>query len=177
MAMQVKNELRVMYPNAAGIDIGARSHYAAVPPHRTDQPVREFGTCTQDLIALADWLIECGVDQVAMESTGVYWIPVYELLQSRGLKVLLVNARHVKSVSGRKSDVIDCQWLQQLMSYGLLAGAYRPEEQICALRAISRHRDTLICEQARQVQRMQKALTQMNVQLTNVISDIAAPRV
>lgn len=173
MAMKVRNELKVMYPNAAGIDIGSRSHYAAVPPHSTDQPVREFGACTQDLIALADWLIQCGVEHVAMESTGVYWIPVYELLESRGLKVLLVNARHVKSVSGRKSDVIDCQWLQQLMSYGLLAAAHRPEEQICALRAISRQRDTLVREQARQVQRMQKALTQMNVQLTNMISDIA----
>lgn len=174
MAMRTRpSELKVMYPNAAGIDIGSGSHYVAVPAHSTDEPVREFGVCTSDLIELADWLKQCGVDQVAMESTGVYWIPVYELLESKGFKVLLVNARHVKSVSGRKSDVIDCQWLQQLMSYGLLSGAYRPEEQICALRAISRQRDTLIREQARQVQRMQKALTQMNVQLMSVLSDIA----
>lgn len=172
MAMKVRNELKVMYPNAAGIDIGSASHFVAVPAHSTDEPVREFGVCTEDLLALAHWLKRCGVDEVAMESTGVYWIPLYELLESQGFKVLLVNARHVKSVSGRKSDVIDCQWLQQLMSYGLLAGAYRPEEQICALRAISRQRDKLIGEQSRQVQRMQKALTQMNVQLMSVISDI-----
>lgn len=173
MAMKVKQRaLQVLFPNAAGIDIGSTSHYVAVPSERCEQPVREFGSCTPDLIALAQWLSECGVDTVAMESTGVYWIALYELLESRGFTVFLVNARHVKNVSGRKSDVIDCQWLQQLLSFGLLAGAFRPEQTVCALRAVSRQRDTLINEQARHVQRLQKILTQMNIQLTNVISDI-----
>jgi hypothetical protein len=111
--------LSLTHPNAAGIDIGSASHYVAVPPDRDDEPVREFPSFTADLQHLADWLDGCGVDTVAMESTGVYWIPLYELLDARGFTVLLVNARHVKNVSGRKSDVLDCQWLQQLMSYGL----------------------------------------------------------
>lgn len=167
-----KRELTVMHPNAAGIDIGSASHYVAVAPDQSAEPVKEFGCFTEDLEAMADWLIACGVDVVAMESTGVYWIAPYEILESRGLTVYLVNARHVRHVSGRKSDVLDCQWLQQLMSFGLLSGAFRPAGEICALRAISRQRDTLLREQARQIQRMQKALTQMNVQLTNVITDI-----
>src|SRR6202795_2424392 len=136
--------LTITHPNAAGIDIGSGSHFVAVPPDRDDEPVREFSSFTVDLNALADWLKTCGVDTVAMESTGVYWIPVFELLESRGFTVFLVNARHVKNVSGRKSDVLDCQWLQQLMSFGLLAGAFRPNEGICALRALSRLRDMLI---------------------------------
>lgn len=175
MAMKTKEpqqELTVMYPNAAGIDIGSASHYVAVPRSATEEPVREFHSHTEDLNAVCDWLTACHVDVVAMESTGVYWIPVYDLLVSRGFKVHLVNARHVKNVSGRKSDVIDCQWLQQLMSFGLLMGAFRPEDEVCALRAVSRQRDSLIREQAQQVQRLQKTLTQMNIQLTNVISDI-----
>jgi hypothetical protein len=121
---------------------------------------------------LADWLDACGVDTVAMESTGVYWIPLFELLESRGFTVLLVNARHVKNVSGRKSDVLDCQWLQQLMTYGLLRGAFRPSDEVCALRSLWRQRGILLKTQGRHVQHMQKALTQMNIQLTNVISDI-----
>jgi len=121
---------------------------------------------------LADWLSACRVDTVAIESTGVYWIPLFELLDSRGFKVLLVNARHVKNVSGRKSDVLDCQWLQQLMTYGLLSGSFRPEDQICVLRSLWRQRDMLLKNQARSVQHMQKALTQMNIQLANVISDV-----
>ena len=116
--------LTITHPNAAGIDIGSASHFVAVPPDRDDEPVREFPSFTDDLNALADWLDACGVDTVAMESTGVYWIPLFELLESRGFTVLLVNARHVKNVSGRKSDVLDCQWLQQLMTYGLLRGAF-----------------------------------------------------
>ena len=164
--------LTITHPNAAGIDIGSASHFVAVPPDRDDQPVREFPSFTVDLNALADWLKACAVDTVAMESTGVYWIPVFELLTSRGFTVLLVNARHVKNVSGRKSDVLDCQWLQQLMTYGLLSGAFRPAEQICVLRALWRQRGTLLKGQAREVQHMQKALTQMNVQLANVIADI-----
>lgn len=165
--------LELTHPNAAGIDIGSASHYVAVPPDRDDEPVREFASFTVDLHRLADWLRECGVDTVAMESTGVYWIPLFELLDARGFTVLLVNARHVKNVSGRKSDVLDCQWLQQLMSYGLLRGAFRPDDQVCVLRALARQRATLLKTQARTVQHMQKALVQMNIQLANVIADVA----
>ena len=164
--------LTITHPNAAGIDIGSASHFVAVPPDRDDQAVREFSSFTVDLNALADWLDACGVDTVAMESTGVYWIPLFELLESRGFTVLLVNARHVKNVSGRKSDVLDCQWLQQLMTYGLLSGAFRPAEQICVLRCLYRQREMLLKSQARHVQHMQKALTQMNIQLANVLADI-----
>ena len=164
--------LTITHPNAAGIDIGSASHYVGVPPDRCDAPVREFASFTADLNALADWLAACGVDTVAMESTGVYWIPLFELLESRGFTVLLVNARHVKNVSGRKSDVLDCQWLQQLMTYGLLSGAFRPAEQVCVLRALWRQRGMLLRSQGRHVQHMQKALTQMNLQLTNVLADI-----
>ena len=164
--------LSITHPNAAGIDIGSASHFVAVPPDRDDEPVREFSSFTADLNALADWLTACGVDTVAMESTGVYWIPLFELLESRGLHVLLVNARHVKNVSGRKSDVLDCQWLQQLMTYGLLSGAFRPADAVCVLRSLSRQRAMLLKSQGRHVQHMQKALTQMNIQLTNVIADV-----
>lgn len=164
--------LSIAHPNAAGIDIGSASHYVAVPPDRDDHPVREFLSFTQDLHALADWLAECKVDTVAMESTGVYWIPLFEILDKRGFKVLLVNARHVKNVSGRKSDVLDCQWLQQLMSYGLLAGAFRPDDPVCVLRSLWRQRAILLRDQGRKVQHIQKALTQMNIQLANVISDV-----
>ena len=164
--------LTITHPNAAGIDIGSASHFVAVPPDRDDEPVREFPSFTVDLNALVDWLDACRVDTVAMESTGVYWIPLFELLESRGFKVLLVNARHVKNVSGRKSDVLDCQWLQQLMTYGLLSGAFRPSEQVCVLRALWRQRGMLLRSQGRHVQHMQKALTQMNVQLANVITDV-----
>ena len=164
--------LTLTHPNAAGIDIGSASHYVAVPPDRDDEPVREFASFTTDLEHLADWLKACGVDTVAMESTGVYWIPLFELLDARGFTVLLVNARHVKNVSGRKSDVLDCQWLQQLMTYGLLQGAFRPADGVCALRSLSRQREMLLRSQGRHVQHMQKALTQMNIQLANVISDV-----
>jgi transposase len=164
--------LQIAHPNAAGIDIGSASHFVAVRGDADDTPVREFLSFTEDIEALAQWLTECGVDVVAMESTGVYWIPLYELLESRGFTVHLVNARHVKNVSGRKSDVLDCQWLQQLMSYGLLSGAFRPQEEICVLRAVSRQRDMLVQYQTKHIQHMHKALTQMNVQLDNVISDI-----
>lgn len=166
------SKLTLTHADAAGIDIGSASHFVAVPPERDDQPVREFRSFTADLHQLADWLSQCDVTHVAMESTGVYWIPLYELLEARGFTVYLVNARHVKNVSGRKSDVLDCQWLQQLMSYGLLAGAFRPNESICQLRAYSRQRDALIQSQSRHVQHIQKALAQMNVQLANVISDV-----
>ena len=164
--------LTITHPNAAAVDIGSASHFVAVPPDRDDQPVREFPSFTVDLNALADWLKACGVDTVAMESTGVYWIPLFELLESRGFTVLLVNARHVKNVSGRKSDVLDCQWLQQLMTYGLLSGAFRPADEVCVLRSLWRQRGALLKNQAQHVQHIQKALTLMNVQLANVISDV-----
>jgi transposase len=167
-----KRGLRLTHPNAAGIDVGSESHFVAVPPDRDDEPVREFRSFTEDLHRIAQWLSSCGVDTVAMESTGVYWIPLYELLESKGFTVYLVNARHVKNVSGRKSDVLDCQWLQQLMSYGLLSGAFRPADEICALRAVSRQREMLLKYQSQHVQHMQKALAQMNIQLANVISDV-----
>jgi len=161
-----------VFPNAAGIDIGASSHWVAVPAHASDTPVREVGTMTADLQALADWLLACGVDVVALESTGVYWIPVYEVLESRGLQVWLVDARQVKYVPGRKSDVQDCQWLQKLMSHGLLRAAFRPSAEVCTIRAVARQREVLLTQQASWVQRMQKALVQMNIQLTEVISDV-----
>ena len=167
-----QSAISLTHPNAAGIDIGSAAHFVAVPPDRDDEPVREFASFTTDLHRLADWLDACNVDTVAMESTGVYWIPLYDLLESRGFTVLLVNARHVKNVSGRKSDVLDCQWLQQLMSFGLLHGAFRPAEQVCVLRSLSRQRTMLLRSQGRFVQHMQKALTQMNIQLANVISDV-----
>jgi len=157
---------------AAGIDIGSRSHFVAVPEGADEQTVREFSTFTGDLERLADWLIACNVTTVAMESTGIYWIPVFEILESRGLEVKLVNARHVKNVPGRKSDVLDCQWLQQLHTYGLLRGAFRPDEQVCTLRAYVRQRATLVRSAASYIQRMQKALAQMNLQLHNVVADI-----
>jgi transposase len=172
MAARTRHVFELKHPNAAGIDIGSASHFVAVPPDRDDSPVREFKSFTEDLVALADWLSTCGVDSIAMESTGIYWIPLYELLVSRGFTVFLVNARHVKNVAGRKSDVLDCQWLQQLMSFGLLAGAFRPDDDICVLRSLSRLREMLIEGQATHIQHQQKALAQMNVQLTNVISDI-----
>jgi len=164
--------LKVIHPNAAGLDIGSEEIWAAVAPERTAEPVRKFGTFTPDLQALADWLIACGVDTVALESTGVYWIPVYEILEARGLKVYVVNARHVKNVPGRKSDIQDCQWLQGLHSVGLLRGSFRPAGEIVALRAYLRQRATLIEYRAAHIQHMQKALQQMNVQLTQVVSDI-----
>jgi len=169
---QPRAVLSITHPNAAGIDIGSAAHFVAVPPDRDDEPVRQFASFTVDLNGIADWLQACGVDTVAMESTGVYWIPLFELLESRGFTVLLVNARHVKNVSGRKSDVLDCQWLQQLMTYGLLGGAFRPTEQVCVLRSLWRQRGMLLRSQAKGVQHMQKALTQMNIQLANVISDV-----
>lgn len=170
--MAKRSRFEVAFPNAAGIDVGGSMHFVAIPPDRDGDLVRKFGVCTDELHRMAEWLIGSGVDCVAMESTGVYWIPVFEVLERRGLRVLLVDARHVKNVPGRKSDVVDCQWLQQLMSFGLLRGAFRPEDRVCALRALSRHRDTLIVEQSRQVQRMHKALVQMNVQLSEVLSDV-----
>jgi transposase len=157
---------------AAGIDIGSESHYVAVPEGLADEPVRCLSCTTGDLEKLADWLVQIGIQSVAMESTGIYWIALFEILEERGLEVLLVNARHVKNVSGRKSDVLDCQWLQQLHTYGLLAGAFRPPEQVTALRAYMRQRGTLVRYAGSHIQHMQKALRQMNLLLDNVVTDI-----
>ncbi|MGB7791667.1 MAG: IS110 family transposase [Terrimicrobiaceae bacterium] len=159
-------------PDAAGIDIGATEIYVAVPEERDNRPVRKFATFTEDLHALADWLIACAIKTVAIESTGVYWIALFQILECRGLEVCLVNARHVKGVPGRKTDIQDCQWLQYLHTVGLLRGSFRPAEAVCAVRSILRHRDTLLQSASSQVLLMQKALTQMNLQLHNVISDI-----
>ncbi len=158
--------------NAAAIDIGATSHFVAVPEGRDTVSVREFATFTADLHQLADWLTSCGIDTVVMESTGVYWIPVFELLEQRGFEVLLVDARKVKNVSGRKSDVLDCQWLQQLHTYGLLQGAFRPADEIVVLRSYLRQRTMLIRGGATHIQHMQKALQQMNLLLHHVVADI-----
>src|ERR1700719_508302 len=159
-------------PDAAGIDCGQNSHFAAVPPDRDAEPVREFRTFTAGLHELADWLAQCRVKTVAMESTGVYWIPLFEILEQRGFEVLLVNARHVHNVRGRKSDVSDCEWLRELHSVGLLRASFRPAAAIVALRSYLRERATLVKEAATRVQRMQKALTQMNLQLHTVITDV-----
>jgi len=159
--------------NAAGLDIGAEEIYACVPEGRdAEASVRVFGTYTPDLQALADWLVACAIDTVALESTGVYWIPIFEILEARGLQVYLVNARQSKNVTGRKTDVLDCQWLQQLHTYGLLRNSFRPEADLCALRAYLRHRSNLVRYRSAHIQHMQKALQQMNVQLTQAVRDI-----
>ena len=172
MAGKKAAPLEVVHPDCAGIDVGKRKHYVAVDPSRFEDPVRNFGTFTGDLEAMAEWLGACGVRQVAMESTGVYWIPVFEVLDRAGFEVHLVNPRATKQVSGRKSDVLDCQWIRQLMSYGLLRGAFRAPDALCPMRSYVRQRGQLIRDRSRSVQHMQKALTQMNVQLDNVLSDI-----
>jgi transposase len=158
--------------HAAGIDVGATSHFVAVPPDRDAEPVREFATFTGDLYRLADWLRACGVETVALESTGVYWIPVFQVLEERGFAVRLVDARQLKRVPGRKSDVVDCQWLQQLHSFGLLAGAFRPDDQVCVLRSYMRQRAMLVAYAGQHVQHLQKALVQMNLQLGVVLDDV-----
>jgi transposase len=174
MTTTPSNPLELLNPNAAGIDIGAAQHYVAVPAGRDGdgQDVRCFNAFTADLHALARWLKACGIDTVAMESTGVYWIPLFELLEAQGLQVHLVNPRSVKNAPGRKSDVLDCQWIQQLHTYGLLSGAFRPEEQICILRSYVRQRAMLISSAATHIQHMQKALDQMNIKLHQVVEDI-----
>ena len=159
-------------PQAAAIDVGATSHGVAVPPESCAESVREFGVFTADLYAIAAWLQQCGVKRVALESTGVYGIPLFEVLEERGLEVRLVDARKVKNVSGRKSELLDCQWLRQLHRYGLLAGAFRPAHEILPLRAYLRQRQMLVQYAAKHIQHMQKALQQMNGRLDNVVTDI-----
>lgn len=166
------DSLKHLNLNAAGLDIGAAEIWACVPEDRDEMWVRAYPTFTPDLHALADWLAECGIETVAMESTGVYWIPVYEILEERGFEVYLVNARHLKNVPTKKTDVLDCQWIQQLHTYGLLTASFRPAAEMVALRAYIRHRDNLIRYRSGHIQHMHKALQLMNIQLTNVISDI-----
>jgi len=162
----------IINANAAGIDVGAHEMWVCVPVGRADPRVRAFGTFTPDLHQLADWLVACGVTTVAMESTGVYWIPLFEILEARGLQVYLVNARHLKNVPGRKSDVLDCHWIQKLHSFGLLTASFRPEADLCRLRAYLRHRAALLQHRAPHILQMQKALLLMNLQLPQVLTDI-----
>jgi len=169
---KVHVQLPTLHPNAAGIDIGAREIWVAVPPDADPNPVRQFETFTDALLQLRDWLKATGVTSVAMESTGVYWIPLFQILEAAGLEVFLVNARHCKNLPGRKTDVQDCQWLQYLHSVGLLRGSFRPPETICAIRSVLRHRNRLLRCAADQVRLLHKALTQMNIQLHHVISDL-----
>lgn len=164
--------LPVMHPDAAGVDIGAEEIFVAVPADRAADPVRSFGTFTRELHELADWLQKCGVRTVAMESTGVFWIPLYQILETRGFEVFLVNAQHVKNVPGRKSDVSDCQWIQYLHSVGLLKASFRPPDEICVIRSLWRHRESLVQMAAEHIMHMQKALSQMNLQLHHVLSQI-----
>jgi transposase len=165
--------LPVVEPNAAGIDIGATQIFVAVPADRDPEPVRSFDTFTADLERIGDWLQQCRIRTVAMESTGVYWIPLFQILVKRNLDVRLVNAHHVKNVPGRKTDVLDCQWIQHLHAVGLLRASFRPDDEICAIRSLWRHRDNLIQLATVHLQHMQKALDQMNLQIHHVISDLA----
>src|SRR5437870_13679113 len=165
--------LEVVHPDAAGIDIGNESHYVAVPPTRDSQPVRRFGCITAELKAMADWLKQCGIHTIAMQSTGVYWIAVYDILEEAGLEVYLVNARETKNLPGRKSDVQESQWLMKLHTYGLLRNSFRPSQEVRTMRTYWRQRNDLVQSAGRHVQRMQKALTQMNIQLANVLSDLS----
>jgi len=162
----------LLEPNAGGIDIGAREIFVAVPPDRDENPVRVFSTFTEDLEAMARWLVSCGVTTVAMESTGVYWIPPYDVLEQHGVKPCLVDARGMKNVPGRRTDWHECQWIQFLHSVGLLRAAFRPDGEVCAVRSLMRHRSDLVEMASQHIQHMHKALTQMNVQIHHVISDI-----
>ncbi len=173
--MAPAKQMPMIHPHAAGVDVGATKHFVCVPEDAVpagEKPVRQFSAFTADLDRLVEWLRVCGVTTVAMESTGVYWIPLYQKIETAGLEVVLVNARHLKHVPGRKTDVLDCQWLQRLHSYGLLQASFRPSDDICALRAYMRHRANLVADSGRQVQHMHKALDQMNIHLHHVVSDL-----
>ena len=169
---QKQVEPSVFQPNAAGIDIGAREIYVAVPADRDEHPVRKCETFTGDLHQMAEWLVRCGVTTAAMESTSVYWIPVYDVLEQHGIQPCLVNPRNMKNVPGKRTDFHECQWIQHLHSMGLLHSAFRPDDEVCAVRSLMRHRNDLVEMASQHVQHMQKALTQMNVQFQHVISDI-----
>ncbi len=165
--------LEVVHPDAAGIDIGNETHYVAVPPKRDTEPVRRFGCTTGELRSMGGWLKQCGIRTVAMQSTGVYWIPVYDILEEIGLEVYLVNARDTRNLPGKKTDVQESQWLMKLHTYGLLRNSFRPTQEIRMMRNYWRQRNDLVQSAGRHIQRMQKVLTQMNVQLANVISDLS----
>ena len=171
-AIKVTEDMPVINSNVGGIDVGAAEVWVSVPPGRDEEPVRRYGMFTRDLYAMAAWLKQCGVESVAMESTGVYWIPVFQILERRGISVALVNAKYAKNVAGRKSDWLDCQWLRILHTFGLLAGSFQPTADIATLRCYLRHRQMLIEYAGAHIQHMQKSLTQMNLQLTNAVSDI-----
>jgi len=165
--------LQLVHPDAAGIDIGNESHYVAVPPDRDSQPVRHFGCTTAELRTMADWLTQCGIRTVAMQSTGVYWIAVYDILEQAGLEVYLANARETKNLPGRKRDVQESQWLMKLHTYGLLRNSFRPSQQIRTMRTYWRQRKDLVGSAGRHIQRIQKTLTQMNIQMANMLSDVS----
>jgi transposase len=165
--------LEIVHPDAAGIDVGGSEHWVAVSPDRDPEPVRRFGCFTADLREMGQWLVEKGVRSVAMQSTGVYWMPVFEVLEQHGLEVYLVNAQHTKNVPGRKSDVQECQWLLKLHAFGLLNNSFQPTDEIRIARTLWRHRGNLVAEASSVIQRMQKVLTEMNVQLSNVLSDLS----
>jgi transposase len=165
--------LDIVHPDAAGIDIGGREHWVAISPERDPEPVRSFDCFTADVEQMADWLLARGVRSVAMQSTGVYWIPVFEILQQRGLEVYLVNARHTKNLPGRKSDIEECQWLLKLHTFGLLNNSFQPNEETRVARTLWRHRGGLVAAAGSTIQRMQKVLTEMNIQLSNVLSDLS----
>ena len=171
--VSIEQNWSVLHPNAAGIDLGSRQHWVAIPPGGAERSVRCFGTTTPQLEAMAQWLHEQGVTHVAMEATGVYWIAVFQYLERQGFEVLLVNARQIKNVTGRKSDVLDCQWIQRLHTYGLLGGSFRPADPYCVVRSYLRYREELVAARSVQIQPMQKALLQMNVQLSVVLSDLS----
>jgi transposase len=165
--------LEIVHADAAGIDVGGSEHWAAISPDRDPEPVRRFGCFTADLRAMGRWLVEKGVRSVALQSTGVYWMPVFEILEQQGLEVYLVNAQHTKSVPGRKSDVQECQWLLKLHAFGLLNNSFQPTDEIRVARSLWRQRANLVAEAGSVIQRMQKVLTEMNVQLSNVLSDLS----
>jgi transposase len=169
---KARESLSILEPNAAGIDVGSKAHWVAIPVGRDERTVRSFSAYTKGLHELADWLLQCGIETVAMESTGVYWVALYEVLQERGLRVCLVNAQHLHHVPGRKSDVMDCRWIQQLHSFGLLRASFRPGPDFVALRTYLRHREGLVRATTKLIQHMQKALTLMNLKLDRVLSDV-----
>jgi len=165
--------LQMVHPRAAGIDVGNEEHWVAVAPDLDPHPVQSFGCFTRDLREMAEWLVRCGIETVAMQSTGVYWIGLYDVLSEHGIRVFVVNARDTKNLPGRKTDIQECQWVQRLHAYGLLRNSFRPEEEILVMRTYWRQRQQHIADSSRCIQHMQKALTQMNVQLANVVSDIS----
>src|ERR1700682_6556163 len=176
MTRKIQSEdlsLEVVHPDAAGIDIGNESHYVAVPPTRDSQPVRRFGCTTSELKEMAVWLKQCAIRTIALQSTGVYWIAVYDILEEAGFEVYLVNARETKNLPGRKSDVQESQWLMKLHTYGLLRNSFRPSQEVRTMRTYWRQRNDLVQAAGRHIQRMQKAMTQMNIQLANVLSDVS----